>query len=148
MAQPRRIELEVVPQVDKLNSDVADMIKTEYAQVDAVIGSAMLLDMRTHTQGVDYTAGGQLTARWVDKEKVVQRRAEGFKNPSEFTSRFKDISMGKLQLMLRPASHSDRYNQAVEAKNTRWEAETKKKMQTPSQGLGEFEVVPQRKAQG
>lgn len=138
------------PKTDKtLEAEVADAIKTQYSRVDAVIGSAKLLDMETHTEGVDYTANGQLHARWVDRDKIQQRRAEGFRNPAEFSSRFKDITMGRLVLMLRPVTLKKQYDNLIESKNSHWEAETKKKMNAgKAQGLGEFNITPQRTLPG
>lgn len=67
-------------------------------------GKAMLFDINNY--GVDYTAGGQLAARWVanDDARISIMRTQGYMFPDEWDPELPRKTFGGLTLMLREQS--------------------------------------------
>ncbi len=134
--------------VKSLEAEVAEAIKTRFVMPDLTVGKAYLLNPESHN-GVAYTAGGQLSPRWVknDGPTVAQKQAKGFVFPEEISPRLKNITVGALVLMVRPADYQKRHEVNVEALNRGWESKSKESFANKSKGpgLGEFEVKPSQK---
>lgn len=138
-------EPEASDTVSDLNKEVAEAIKTRFIKPDLTVGKAHLLNPSTHN-GIDYTAGGQLAPRWVEnKEGVIgQKMTKGFVFPETISPRLKNLTVGNLVLMVRPAAYQEQHQANVEAANRKWEADSKAKIgkRDRAPGLGEFEIKP------
>lgn len=158
MAAPlKKIEMEegnVVPTNDvnsQIRKDTEAKIKSRFMEVDAVNGRAQMFDTNTHAPGLDYTAGGLLTPRWVatNDANIGAKRLKGFVMPSEVSSLLKDITMGNMTLMVRTVAQERAHTEGIEKLNKSWEAKAKAKTSPKAgQGLGEFEVTPQSAVRG
>lgn len=135
----------------KIRQEVANKIKSRFMNVDAVHGRAAMFDIATHAPGIDYTAGGLLSTRWVNNTdaNINAKRMKGYRMPSEVSSQFKDIVMGNMALMVRTVDADADHKNEVERLNKSWEAKAKAKTSPKAgQGLGEFEVTPQNSVRG
>jgi len=83
--------------------------KSKGMRPELATGAAQMYDLRNY-EG-DYTAGGQLTARFVNKDdsRIAMMRNKGYDFPSEWSSQLKDLTVGSQVLMLRPKGLEETY---------------------------------------
>jgi hypothetical protein len=85
--------------------------KTKGLRPELMTGAAAMYDLSSYDG--DYTAGGQLSARFVnnDESRIAILRNKGYDVPSAWSSRLKDLRIGNQVLMLRPRKmHEDYLN--------------------------------------
>lgn len=135
-------------EVKSLEAEVAEAIKTRFVMPELTIGKAHLLNPDSHN-GIDYTAGGQLSPRWVknDEPTIAQKMVKGFVFPETISPRLKNLTVGALVLMVRPSDYQKQHERNVELQNRGWEAKSKESFakKAAGPGLGEFEVKPSQK---
>lgn len=132
---------------EQIKRDTASKIKSRFLAVDTVAGRAQMFDTQTHAPGLDYTAGGQLTGRWVtqDDANILTKRKKGFKMPSEISPHLQNITTGNMVYMVRTTEAHKRHEDHVERLNQAYEQDAQKRATgsvKDSPGLGEFKVTP------
>ncbi len=92
------------PTKTSLAERVAQKAKSRSFNPVFLDGKATLFDIKNY--GVDYTAGGQLAARWVanDDARISIMRTQGYMFPDEWDSELPRRTFGGLTLMLREES--------------------------------------------
>lgn len=103
------------PPKKSLADRVAEKTKSRSFNPTFVDGKAQLFNIKNY--GVDYTAGGQLQARWVanDDARISIMKAQGYEFPDEWDSELPRKSFGGLTLMLREQKAAEHHRNTVES---------------------------------
>jgi len=97
-----------------LQERIAEKAKSRAFNPTFLDGKAQLFNIRNY--GVDYTAGGQLAARFVanDDARISMMRAQGYMFPDEWDTELPRRTFGGLTLMLREQEAAEHRRNVLE----------------------------------
>jgi hypothetical protein len=99
----------------RIAAELGKRVKSRAFSSAVTIGKAGLFDVRNYANGIDYTVGGLLEARWcnADEMNIANKRMKGFMFPEEAHPNLRNISQNGLVLMVRTKQAADEHRKAL-----------------------------------